>query len=174
MYEGRGFDSRHFHQRIALKIITKRVQELTSKEYKQCCSLTMRHHGLMMYTVQEGRTYSQNYVAILAMEGDTLIGWALLTPTKESGQVFVSDYARKMSRYSVQFYVRKRYRRQGVARTLMNEALRHDSRPHVIPWDSGSAAFFVDYTVTADRERRGLMNRQKARKKREIDNHQHV
>lgn len=166
MYERRRFDSAHLHQGSILKTITKRVAELTPREYKQCCSLTMRDWGLMMYSIQEERKDKIDSLAIMVKDGDTLVGWCLMTPIQHTGSIYVTKYARKVSKYSVQFYVRKKNRRQGVARTLMNEALRYDTRPFVIPWDSRSAEFFADYTVTADRERRGLITKAKTRKRK--------
>lgn len=148
-----------------MRIVSKPVARLTPREYKMCYSLNMRGGGTMMYCLSDERRGNAGSIAILAWDGDVLAGWTLLTPTDWRGLSWLSPYARRTSKYTAQFWVRQKYRRQGVATRLMKAVLKHDERPHVMPWDTRSAAFFADYTVTADSYRRKLITAAKKNKR---------
>lgn len=149
-----------------LKIKTKTVGKLDTKEYRACYRLNMGSNGLMRFCLVDERANCPESLAVMVWDGDRLMGWALMTPTTYRGETYLGAYARRTCKYSVQFYVRVSQRRRGVARRLMNEVLRHDTRPFVIPWDSRSASFFADYTVSTDGYRRRLINAEKKKKRR--------
>lgn len=149
-----------------MEIITKTLAELDSKQYRACYSLNMRTGGLMQESLMYAKDeYPAEAKAIMAWADEVLLGWVLLVPTKQKSAVWVSDYAKKVSKYTVQIYVRGSHRRRGLARTLMDEAIRHDPRPHVVPWSDESYEFFSDYTVATESWRRVMMNRAKKNKR---------
>lgn len=114
------------------------------------------------------KSYPDDAIAIMAWEYDKLLGWCLLIPTRNPSACYVSKHAKSVSKYVAQFYVRVSRRGEGIAGTLMDEALRYDRRPHVIPWGPRSAAFFAGYTVSTGRSQRRLINDAKRHKRENV------
>jgi hypothetical protein len=149
-----------------LKVVSKLLSELTPKEYKACLNLNMRSGGNMMYALSEHRKDADCH-SIMLWDGDKLIGWALLVPTKLSSMwAWSTPYAKKHSKYQAQFYVRTSERKKGYGGLLMKEVLKKDPRPHVLPWDERSASLFANYPVTADGYRRRIITKVKTKKRK--------
>lgn len=145
-----------------MKIVTKPLPELTSAEYKACASLTMRDHGLMMYSLQDNRKNPRAY-AVLAMD-EKLLGWAILIPLADEVSWYASSYQRKHSKFVTQFYVRKNLRNKGIGTALMDGVNKLEPRPVVIPHDPCSGGFFAKHKVITNRDRRDIINDAKKRK----------
>lgn len=77
----------------------------------------------------------------------SLIGWAPLTPVRREGLLAVTPWVMKRSKYSVQFWVKRQYRRKGHGKTLMREVKKLDPRPHVLPHDEASMELFSSFKV---------------------------
>lgn len=82
----------------------------------------------------------------------SLIGWALLTPVRRSGLLTATTWVMKRSKYTVQFWVKRQYRRQGHGKTLMKEAKKYDDNPHVFPHDEASSELFSSFKVQVMRD----------------------
>ena len=128
-----------------------------------------------MYSLRDLKKHkNKDARAIIAYDGDKPLGWMLMIPTSHEPELYealdyVTDYAKRTCKYTLQFYVRKDARRMGVAKALMEEALRYTPRPRVIPWSPESAAFFADYPVYVDRYRRYLITSAKRKKRAKVE-----
>lgn len=136
-----------------MKIIVKDVQELTSEEYRACYVANYRDWGYMQPTLSTFRSDKRGGIAILLWDetkvgNRALIGWALMTPVTTRGLLAATEYTKRKSRYTVQFWVKSHHRKKGHGKTLMAEVKKIDPRPHVLPHDSASAEFFSSWDVT--------------------------
>lgn len=89
----------------------------------------------------------------------SLIGWALLTPVRRHGQLSVTEWIMKRSKYTVQFWVKKQHRRKGHGKTLMLEVKKLDPRPHVLPHDTASSELFSSFEVQIFKDDKFWMKR---------------
>lgn len=156
-----------------MRILTTTVGEMTAKEYKTCSNLTMRDHGMMMYSLRDVRRNCPDSIALLVLEGNDIVGWALLIPTKYdtddwNSKVYLTPYARKTAKYYVQFYIKTTHRRQGIGRVLMDEVLFYSPRPFVFPWSDESAALFADYPVLVESYRRRYLAEARRKKRGKV------
>lgn len=145
-----------------MNITTKSLLKLTPQEYRKCYSLNYRNNGYMQEFLKEHRNNPDAH-AIMLNEEELFLGWALLVPVRQVHHEWgVTSYTKKMSKYSLQFYVRKTERRKGYGKILMDEALKIDRRPFVWPHDFASGGFFANYSVTANKwERSYYMKKRK-------------
>lgn len=150
-----------------MKITSKALPDLTKDEYRACHYLNMRGNGMMMYSLMGNRD-NKNARAVMAWEGPSLIGWALLIPHGDDDNWFSTKYQRSKSKYVTQFYVRKTRRKQGVGGLLMREVIKLDATPTVIPHDTESADFFASYRIVTEKYRRDLIQEAQHRKKRKL------
>lgn len=67
----------------------------------------------------------------VAFEGDMIVGWG----------VYIVDFWH--SDCDFMLYVRKRYRRKGIGRALLNAAIKKYGRVGLHAWDYKSGAFFA-------------------------------
>lgn len=150
-----------------MNIITKSVADLTPVEYKACYNANYGWDGYMMEELSNRRAKKcQEAIVIMIWDGPdntvrSLKGWSLLTPTTTKGMLAVSRYMTKHSKYTVQFWVKKPYRRQGLGAALMLEAKKHDPRPHVIPHDTQSVELFSKFNVRSSSHDRPLKRKPK-------------
>ena len=153
-----------------MRILTTTVGEMTAKEYKTCSNLTMRENGMMMYSLRDVRRNCPDSIALLVLEADVIVGWALLIPTSYNpddwmSRVYLTPYAKRTAKYYVQLYIKTGHRRNGIARALMDEVLFYSPRPYVFPWSDSSAALFADYPVLVENYRRRYLNEARRKKK---------
>lgn len=115
---------------------TKRVENLTPKEYRACYNLNLRDGGLMRAQLVAARHYREKnhqYYATMRFDREgSLVGWAL---------TFTSNYGNYFDAY---FYVRKNQRRNGVGKRLVSHVSRKFGQVRVYPHDYVSDTFF-DY-----------------------------
>lgn len=146
-----------------MNIITKPLADLTDEEYRACWYLNHRNLGYMMEDVQKFRKRS-DCLTIMLWEGK-LLGWALLVPTREP-ELQLGRYPRRVSKYSLQTYVRASERGKGLGTVLMDEVVMlYDSRPYVHPWNNTSGEFYSNYTVSCSKRARKYINQGKKRKR---------
>lgn len=140
-------------------ISVKPIKELTNEEYRACLYTNFGIWGLMQRQLEIA---DEGYAIMLWDKPDStkrvnLIGWALMTPVTLNGAIAATRYTKRMSKYTVQVYVKTKYRRKGHGKTLMLEATKIDPRPHVIPHDAKSAELFSSFKVTTLRDDRYLL-----------------
>lgn len=148
-----------------MRIRTKALTKLTTNEYRACHNLNMRGEGTMMYSLMDQKE-NPNAHAVMAWEGDKLLGWALCVPCKDEHQNTATSWQRRKSKYVTQFYVRVPYRGKGIGTRLMAAVKRLDETPAVIPHDRTSADFFASHKVVVASDRRYLVTAAKRRKKK--------
>jgi len=132
-----------------LEIIHKSVQDLNKIEYRACYAANLGYEGYMrdeLVLCRNGRTGQ----VIMLWDGpsDTarsLIGWALLTPVRLYGMIAATRWVKYRSKFTVEFWVKKKYRKKGYGKILMAEVKKLDDNPHVFPHDTASAEFFSSY-----------------------------
>lgn len=120
-----------------MRVITKRIIDLTPQEYRDCYRLNLRDNGQMQSCLAEAKRYEQSYHkrrrfshAIMIKDGDRLLAWSLVMPMHgERG-------------WEAQFYTRKAERNKGLGTVLFKEVQKFDKRPYVIPWSKPSGEFF--------------------------------
>ena len=150
-----------------MKIYSKALNSLTKKEYRACLYLNLRNNGLMMYSLMENKNSGDAY-AVMAWEGERLLGWALLIPHCDERNWYSTTYQKRVSKFVTQFYVRATCRQKGVGTALMRAVNVLDSRPTVIPHDPISSAFFASHDVVTEAGRRGMITEAKNRKKARV------
>lgn len=146
-----------------MDIIVKDVPDLTKEEYRACYIANYRDWGYMQQTLIDNR-YKPEAKAILLWDDSQsgmsrLIGWALLTPVDLGGLLAATRYTKRVSKYTVQFWVKSHHRKKGYGKMLMNEVKKLDPKPHVLPHDSKSAEFFSSYKVSVLRDDRVWLKR---------------
>lgn len=145
-----------------MNTVIKAIQDLTPEEYRACYSLNFGQYGWMRPSLSYYRKKTDVWVIMLWE--DKLIGWSLVAPCNRDSIFEINEYAIRRSKYVAQFYVRFRERGKGYGRLLMSEVLKLDPRPHVIPHDTQSGAFFSSYPVTCRRNERPYITEGKKRK----------
>lgn len=147
---------------MRVTVSTKQVKNLTPIEYKACYAANYGDGGYMRGTLLDAREGWSGGMVIMLWKGphDTpknMIGWALLTPVSLHGYAAGTSYTKTKAKYTVQFWIKKQYRRKGYGHRLMKQAKKYDSRPHVFPHSNASGEFFSGYEITTQRELRGWM-----------------
>ena len=131
------FDSGRLHVRI----IEKRILDLTPVELKQCRNLSLRKRGLMCEELSYWRNWESKpnrmrrkcrVIMIKYDDSERLVAWAFVFPRYERG-------------YEVYFYTRVRERNKGYGSILMEQARAIDPRPKVCPHDYTSGKFFAKH-----------------------------
>lgn len=134
-----------------MEIRHKEIADLTPVEYRACYRANYGWEGLMQDELTRCKDgYPGKAILLWNGPDDTarsLVGWALLTPTKTYGNVAVTRWAKSRAKYTAQFWVKKQHRRKGHGKTLMQEVKKYDKRPHVIPHDAASSELFSSYKV---------------------------
>lgn len=135
-----------------MEIRHKPVSELTKVEYKACYTACYSlDNGYMKEELARCKGGHPGQVIMLWDGPDdtakSLIGWALLTPVREYGLLAVTRWVMSRSKYTVQFWVKRQYRRKGYGKILMDEVKKLDERPHVLPHDDASSELFSSYNV---------------------------
>lgn len=135
-----------------MEIRHKAVSELTTVEYRACHRANYGpFNGYMSEELGRCRKGAPGRVILLWDGPDdtirSLVGWALLTPVRKHGLVGVTEWVMKRSIYTVQFWVKKQYRRNGYGKILMNEVKKLDPKPHVMPHDAASSELFSSFDV---------------------------
>lgn len=114
-----------------MRIITKAVVDLTSEEYQRCQNLNMREKGEMLGSLIHARKGLDDNHAIMAVEDDLLLGWALL-------HYFVNTPF-------VSVYVRRSMRRRGIGTKLLMVAHERWGDFSYRAWDERSSKFFSQF-----------------------------
>jgi GNAT superfamily N-acetyltransferase len=117
-----------------------RLRDLTSHQYQQARSLNLRKRGFSRDHMRDCRRQRHEFsTIILAYEQSKLMGWVLL--------VQCLDEDGKLQEYSINFYVRKSVRRQGVGAALFAEMVEFleasDAKGHVCIWSTDSERFYT-------------------------------
>lgn len=146
-----------------MQIKDKPVAELTNLEYRACYRANYGMNGYMQGMLVSARAGEYGH-AILLWDGPedkmtSLIGWALLTPVNPDDIAGGTNYTLRRSKYTVQFWIKRQYRRKGHAKRLMFEVKKHDPRPHVIPHDEVSAELFSSFDVTVQQNSQSWLKR---------------
>lgn len=112
---------------------TKKVKNLTPEEYKACYSLNLRDGGLMRTELMVSRHLRRDdsYATLRFNRDGTLAAWALVFPCEYNG-----------SYYDAYFYVRKRLRRHGLGKHLVQHVNKHFGQVRVYPHENVSNKFF--------------------------------
>lgn len=149
-----------------MNVIVKPVEDLTQTEYRACYLANYGFNGYMREELTWCRKtpIARPGIAIMLWDGpaDTpvsLKGWALLTPVRTWGLVGATRYTKSKAKYTVQFWVKQQYRKQGYGKLLMGEVKKLDDRPHVFPHDDASAELFSSYQVTIMNDDKRWMKR---------------
>lgn len=139
-----------------MKIIHKDVDKLTETEFKACRLANYGAGGYMREELDGCRDPRSLRTgrAIMLWDGPkdkitSLRGWALLTPVRTWGVVAGSPWNKKKAKYTVQFWIKRQYRKNGLATKLMDEVIKLDPCPHVFPHNKSSGNFFSNYNITA-------------------------
>ncbi len=119
-----------------MDITSKWVIDLTVKEFLRCYELTYGTSGWMqeeLWAAAKNEALSSPHrhsYAVLAKDGDTIVGWSLLQPIRHA------------SKYKAYFFVDPSHRRRGIGTRLLNAANTFGRyRPEVVP-DSSNIDFF--------------------------------
>jgi GNAT superfamily N-acetyltransferase len=151
-----------------MQVVHKKVSELTPTEYKKCHRLNLgqgRYGGWMQPTLEHYRKNGGDARAVMLKDGDLLVGWGLLSPTKShfnAGPYGITPYVKRRTKYSLMMYVRKSHRGRGYGKLLLEEARKVDPRPMV--WYSHTAEkIYATSTVTTDKPTRQRFNEIKSR-----------
>lgn len=162
-----------------MQVYVSSVPNLSKEEYRAFYRANYGNGGYMRQILVDNRNshnavpywrhYDPNTLTISLWEdGDripeNLIGWCLMTPVRtRRSLVSGTEYTKRVSKYTVQFWVKRKYRKKGYGKQLMNEVLKYDPRPHVIPHDEASGALFSNYKIVATRyDRQWLKTKRKA------------
>lgn len=106
-------------------------ENLSPSLRKQIIGLTNRH-GKGSSGMLSHLRYNKNVPVILAMEGQRVLGWAMIpwiASKKDSAGIYI--------------FVRRSCRRQGVGTAIIKEGIRVYSKCRVYPWDGRSREFFT-------------------------------
>lgn len=136
------------------KLIVKKTPNLTAKEYKACHRLNFGSAGLMRDILQEFSAYEDNrsfVVMIWDEKKTTLLAWSIVFPWKLEVP---------KTKYMAYFYVRGKYRRQGLGTRLSKavrkyfkeyKSTRKNSVKKIIidPHDKRATAFFNSVKLKA-------------------------
>lgn len=134
-----------------MEIRHKKVSDLTPVEYRACYQANYGYIGYMQNELHFCRKYGDPGEVIMLWDGpdDTtrsLIGWVLLCPVRVE-PYYASAHIRRVSKYTVNVWVKSKYRKQGYGKMLMDEVTKLDPRPHVLPHSEASANLFSGYRV---------------------------
>jgi GNAT superfamily N-acetyltransferase len=150
-----------------MRTVTKHVGDLTAVEYRACWDANYRSGGYMQGTLGEIRRGERDGFVIMLWDGPrtnqgNMAAWCLVTPVSLTGISQGTRYSMKKAKYTVEFWVKRRYRKQGLATRLMKEVKKYDDTPHVFPHSKASGEFFSKFNVTASGgDRRWLKNKPK-------------
>lgn len=123
----------------AIKIVSKRVDNLTEYEVRRCRTLTLGNMGEMRDEFNRqrrlcaGRPGSTRARVFMAKYGSTIVGWAMS---------FYPEYCSTDYPRSVHFYVAPAWRNNGIGTRLMNSTYNRIGPIHVFPHDTVSGGFF--------------------------------
>lgn len=138
-----------------MNILVKNISDMTSTEYAACYKANYGTDGYMQEELQYCRWYPDRRAGKVIMMWDgpadkvsSLKAWALLTEVRTHGLLAVSSYIKRVSKYSVQLWVKRQYRGRGYSKILMNEVIRLDPKPNVFPHDRRSASLYSQYSVS--------------------------
>lgn len=135
-----------------MEIIHKAVTDLNDIEYRACHKANFGpDDGYMQGELAKCKATGTGYVVML-WDGPpdkimSMRGWALLSPCTTTGLMAVSRWVMNRSKYTVQFWVKPRWRQRGYGKILMHEVKKYDDNPHVMPHDRASSEFFSSYKV---------------------------
>jgi GNAT superfamily N-acetyltransferase len=140
-----------------LDIRHKDVADLTDAEFTACEKATFGWEGMMQGELRRCRREGYGKAVMLwkttATTKTGLIGWALLTPVRLYGDLAATRWTMKVSKYTVEFYVKPEHREKGHGTTLVKLVKEHyDPRPHVLPHDRASSELFSKFDVMVMRE----------------------
>lgn len=149
-----------------MEIRRKSVSELTTVEYRACYRANYGpFNGYMAEELVRCKKGHPGEVILLWDGPDdtikSLIGWALLTPVRRHGLLAVTEWVMKRSKYTVQLWVKKQYRRKGYGKMLMTEVKKMDPKPHVLPHDTPSSELYSSFDVQVLRDDKHWMKRGK-------------
>lgn len=136
-----------------MEIRHKQVWELTPLEYRACKAANYGPtNGYMHEELTRCRAGKGPGQVIMLWEGPddsmrSLRAWALLTPVRRYGLLSVTEWVMKRSKFTVQLWVKKQYRRNGYGKMLMTEVKKLDPKPHVFPHDNPSSELFSSFEV---------------------------
>jgi GNAT superfamily N-acetyltransferase len=137
----------------------KALPDLTRAEYKALYAANYGYGGYMRGTLVENKNNPDAFALMIWSTADhqknsELKAWVLVTPVSLKGDAQGTRYTKTKAKYSVQFWVKRQWRKQGLAHALMREVKKYDERPHCFPHDQPSGEFFSNYDITATREER--------------------
>jgi GNAT superfamily N-acetyltransferase len=144
---------------LAVRCITKRVDELKQHEYARLCTLTLKGFGGDGYMQPKmnaawqqrgvGGIGRKTYATYLKNADGHIVGWALTFPhdgrASGGGAVRVGDMA-------TYFFVHPRMRGRGVGTRLMAAVKRRFGTVGVYPWDTVSRGFFTAMKIPRERQ----------------------
>ena len=104
-----------------MRIVTGKIRDLNGKEKSACRSLSYRADG----DLSEWLTYYPDADVVRVLDGNMLIGWGVKTPYNKTG-----------------YYVRSKYRRQGIGSKIYYTLNKPRTAPIIFPHDKRSASFF--------------------------------
>lgn len=132
----------------------KAVSELTPVEYAACYKA---NYGPVEGYMATELTFARHRKAtdarvVMLWDGPedstrSLIGWVLMTPVATTGLVAATPYTASKSKYTLQCWVKRPYRRKGNGALLIAEAKKYDPKPHVMPHDDPSGELFSCFDV---------------------------
>jgi predicted acetyltransferase len=115
-------------------IRSKLVPQLTRREYDECRSLTLSGLSMMRDQLQWDRDKQTDSRAIIVIENNQIIAWALVHSNSASS----NDKSRRIA----YFYVHKDHRREGHGRRIYRHARRVCGEFEVCPSNDINRAFF--------------------------------
>lgn len=135
-----------------MEIRHKQVRDMTSVEYRACYQACYAvWNGYMKEELTRCKSGHPGQVIMLWDGPDdkvtSLIGWALLTPVRTYGLLAVTRWVMSRSKYTAQIWVKRKFRRQGYGKILMDEIKKLDPNPHVLPHNNASSELFSSYRV---------------------------
>lgn len=144
-----------------MDIKVKNVLDLTPTEYRACYLANYRGTSIMqgdLFRIRSGNPMHSG-TAILIWDGpeDTigsLIGWSLVMPSKTWGDSGISPYAKRKSKHTAMFWVKRQHRRKGYGSILMDEVIKIEPIPFCYPHSKQSAHLFKNRKITADGDSR--------------------
>lgn len=124
-----------------MRFVSYLVKDMPPALYRQACSLTLRDSGYAQGHFRAARKAAHQYTrVVLALSGRRVDGWGLMVQCMK---------AKRLSEYSINFYVRASARGHGIGGILFRQVAarlrRTKSRGHVCIWSDESNRFYSRY-----------------------------
>lgn len=139
-----------------MEITATALPNMSQDDFKKCSRLTFGAvNGYMHETMRLYRDDINSH-AILIKEGGKVLAWGLLIPSRSLGEYWgVTAHGMRVTKYTLQIYVRVKERRKGYGTMIMNKAIRDfDPKPFVYPHNEVAGALYSKFTVSAESDYR--------------------